>query len=177
MPGCDGVMGVRLVFAAGSTPISDEKVDVFGVDASGAVVPLTENQVSFDPSFAPDGELIVFARRGLSAGSDAPSADGLWVMDASGGQERLLADVVGAAGPRYAPDGKSIAFLAAPEGEPPRVHTKAADGSGIEQLTEDVLEPTGFRFAGESEVAWSPDGTSLASPDGSSRRTSPTARS
>lgn len=160
LPGCDGVAGVRLAYASGSTPASDQSVDIFGVDATDHVVRLTDDSDSFDPAFTPDGRSIVFARIG-PAGPDDETSDGIWVMDAGGDGERLLAEVPGAQEPQYSPDGSSIAFLAGSRATP-RLHVMAADGTDVRQLTVIVTAPAGRQLARETEPAWSPDGSELA---------------
>lgn len=85
---CAGVVGPSLVFSG--THSAGSSVDVYGVTATGAVVPLTDDGKSSAPDFHPDGESLVFARAETREGSAGgpPPATALWTMDLDGGNQR-----------------------------------------------------------------------------------------
>lgn len=73
---------------------------------------------------SPDGETLAVCRAPADSEPSALPYDvraSLWVMDASGGEERLLADVGGCADIQFAPSGKTISFTANIAASPPAV--------------------------------------------------------
>jgi Tol biopolymer transport system component len=101
-----------------------------------------------EPKLSPDGARIAF-----TCGTE------LWnvcVMDADGGDVRVLSDLRGDTQPAWSPDGKKIAFTSLREGEP-HVYVMNADGSDHQRLA--VNDPA---LISESTPAWSPDGTRIA---------------
>src|SRR5262249_10128373 len=112
-----------------------------------------------DVQLAPDGKRVAYAitRRD---GPGRPSSEA-WIRELSTGQEtRLGTDATRASGPRWSPDGQSLAFFGR-VGDSSGVAIARADGSGIRFVasvggTNHVLPSTGER------VTWSPDGKRLA---------------
>ena len=112
-----------------------------------------------DVQLAPDGKRVAYAitRRD---GAGRPSSEA-WIRDLSTGQEaRLGTDATRASGPRWSPDGQSLAFFGK-VGDSSGVALAHADGSAIRFVasvggTNHVLPSMGER------VAWSPDGKRLA---------------
>ncbi|MDE3173336.1 MAG: S9 family peptidase [Gemmatimonadota bacterium] len=103
------------------------------------------------PRLSPDGSQIVYARRHVDKMDDRWRTS-LWIMDADGTHDRFLADGSGAV---WSPDGQRIAYVG--EGKPAggQIFVKWVDregpGSQISNLTESP-----------SNLAWSPDGKTLA---------------
>src|SRR5258706_724973 len=118
-----------------------------------------------DLALSPDGHTLVYALAQARFDPAAKPADGdtragwtrerqLWLLDLDGGGSRQLtfgADEAG--GPRWSPDGRTIAFLRDHEGKA-ALQTLSLDGGEAETVTLGALEPTAVR--------WSPDGRSLA---------------
>jgi TolB protein len=102
-------------------------------------------------AWSPDGSTLAF---------NASTPDGspqIYVMDADGSSVRkLTGSGLGAAGPRWSPDGSRIAFLTVSQRHPiSHVYTMASDGS-------DVRAVEGFPSLTEAVVgdgiAWNPVG-------------------
>lgn len=107
---CPGVVGPSLVFSG--LHDGGASVDVYGVDPTGLIVPLTNDGMSSAPHFSPDAESLIFARAATRAGSAGgpPPATALWTMDADGGNQHKLVDMPSVTQPTYSPDGSQIAF-------------------------------------------------------------------
>ena len=79
----------------------------------------------------------------------------LWRSKVDGSQRlQLTFRPMFAAMPRWSPDGKRIAFMAAESGKPFKIYVVSADGGSAQRLT------TGER--NEADPSWSADGQSLA---------------
>lgn len=139
---------------------TDSEFRAYRIEADGSKAPmlLRENAyVQVGEFRPPDGNAIVFEPQG--------SGHALWVMNADGTGARLLHDIPATqmrdgdfGSVRYSPDGSRIAFLQAPPGDTNqlRVHVMDADGTDVRQLSD---EPGSLV---ETDLAWSPDGTSIA---------------
>ena len=112
------------------------------------------------PQISPDGARIVYTQVTVNAKHDNYETS-LWIIPASGGAARQIT-----AGPhdstaRWSPDGRTIAFLRAPEQkdkdgkpQPPQVYLLSMEGGEARALT-DLPK-------GASAPAWSPDGRTIA---------------
>jgi Ca2+-binding RTX toxin-like protein len=89
------------------------------------------------PAVSPDGRTVAFVR-----------GDRLILIDSSGGAERVVLTRAGLASPDWAPDGSKIVLAVAGA-----VHSVRPDGTGLVALTNGT---------GDSEPAYSPDGTRIA---------------
>ena len=125
--------------------------DIWSMKADGSDLRqlTTAPELDVEPAWAPDGQQIVFV-----SGRDDPNKPAIYVMDADGGNQRLLVKVEGALcnGPVWSPDGTRIAFFSSLGGHY-GLHLVNADGSNLTSLTPDEnnnLRPT-----------WSPDGQRL----------------
>jgi acylaminoacyl-peptidase len=106
-----------------------------------------------DPQISPDGKTIIYARRTMDRYQDR-TVGSLWQIDvASQRHEPLLQDEQVGSGPRFAPDGNRLVYLAQQDGR-----------SALRVLYRD----TGRSFAlgqfdrAPSAPSWSPDGTMIA---------------
>ena len=105
---------------------------------------------SEEPAWSPDGTRVAFA-------SFRDGDREIYVMDADGGNPVNLTrhDAYDSA-PAWSPDGRRIAFESERDGGVPHIFVMNADGSSVEQLTQEPRAP----FA--VSPAWSPDGSSIA---------------
>lgn len=118
----------------------EEDLDVWAVNWDGSNLRnLTENSAANDahPSWSPDGEQIVFD-------SDRSGIPQLYIMNADGGNPRLLTDdSLQNAEPKWSPDGKWIAYHCS-QGIDNRICVVSSEG-----------EPAGESIDG-TEPVWSP---------------------
>jgi Tol biopolymer transport system component len=105
-----------------------------------------------DPAWSPDGRAIAFARTFHNTRE-------LAVMNATGGDLRVLVagDINGA--PSWSPDGRRIAFERAAYGFGSEIWIVRGDGSGLRQLTRH--RPNGPRCEMDRWPDWAPDGSSI----------------
>ena len=135
----------------------DFGIHIAASDGTGPVAlnepfPLHSRASEGDPAFSPDGETVAFVR----SADDTHGA--LWVVPAAGGEaRRLTSDDVGAAFPRWSPDGERILFggRRSSSGAEDFALLVVAAGGGEPRR---VLVPDGtMQFQGD----WSPDGTKI----------------
>jgi len=111
-----------------------------------------------DPQISPDGSTVVFVRVTVNERDDRYDTS-LFAVPSSGGEapRRLTAGARDTA-PRWAPDGKRIAFVRASERDgrtqPGQLYLLSMEGGEARALTE--------LTAGADNPEWSPDGTRLA---------------
>ena len=134
----------------------DGEPDLFTIDPSTlTVTKLTTRSgaAELQPAWSPDGEQIVYVRRGGITGR----AD-LWVMKASGrGRTRVTSTPVPERDPSWSPDGTHLIYAARTgPGGPFRIFVANADGSGRDQLT------TQAAGSADRSPVWSPDGSRIA---------------
>jgi Tol biopolymer transport system component len=145
-----------------SPELTYELTDVFAIRPDGGGLRrLTETGDAGRPVLSPDGETVLFMR--LEHPGRLPFTSGMWLMDASGGEERRLLpvregwlDLPGS----WSPDGETIAFTRCrweppgPRGRVPNacaVATVSRAGSGVTPLAERARAPV-----------YSPDGDRIA---------------
>jgi len=146
--------GTRVAFRAG--PDGDTEIWVVNHDGTGlrrvTDTPnpsATDTRFASQPSWAPDGQSIVFRtdRR------DPTNAD-LWIIGADGSNLRPLVQTQGNERyPTFSPDGTRLAYRSDIDGDP-EIYVARADGSNPVQLTNNSLY--------DSAPAWSPDGSRIA---------------
>ncbi len=136
--------GTRVAFARRATGTPS------GIWTAGAggetpthVAGTTENDL--DPTWSPDGRRIAFVRR------QRPS-EGIFIVDAAGGEPVLIPGTVGFEDPSWAPDGRKIA--AARIAVRADVMVFAPDGTGMVNLSDDTP-------GGDLAPDWSPDGSRI----------------
>jgi len=107
-----------------------------------------------DPQIAPDGEHVVYVRRGMDVMKDRRTS-ALWIMNADGtGHEKLTSREVDESSPRWSPDGTRIAFTSSTDDEGTEIFIHYADRHVTAKITQLEKSPSG--------ITWSPDGEKLA---------------
>ena len=129
-------------------------IEIFLMRADGRNVRQLTNHFGDDqdPAWSPDGHSIVFARTFRNTRE-------LVVMDAIGGDLRVLVtgDINGA--PSWSPDGRQIAFERAAVGFGSEIWIVGADGSRLRQLTR--RRPNGSGCEVDRWPDWAPDGRTI----------------
>jgi len=145
--------------------IYDRRPHVFVVATDGSTpVQITDGDfIDADPTWAPDGDSIVFASARHAERDDDDASD-LWRVAAKGGTpQRLTATVGPVMLPAFSPDGRSIAYLSRPAknayGRNVRLYVVPSDGAGDAACLTTALD----RSCGALHVRplWAPDGRSL----------------
>src|SRR5262249_52461930 len=110
-----------------------------------------------DPQIAPDARSVVIVVSRANLDEDRYDAELVQVDVASGTRRTLAAGRRAINFPRWSPDGKQLAFLAMDgdgRGAHAQVFVVPAGGGDAGQITTTTM--------GAQQVAWSPDGTSIA---------------
>lgn len=120
---------------------------------------LTRGALDSGPAWSPDGREIVFSRA-----KDFNSPRGIWVVDVSGGEPRVLTHTVDYFDtfPAWSPDGTRIAFARAIPQQSEfdgkaAIYVMNRDGTGLDL----ILRHQHFARA-PLGLAWSPDGRTIA---------------
>ncbi len=101
-----------------------QNYDVWRFDDGRARPVTTTNELETSLAVSPDGETLAVCRAPRDTEPSALPYDvraSLWVMRASGGDERLLADIGGCADLRFAPSGRTLSFTANTAVAPPAI--------------------------------------------------------
>lgn len=127
---------------AEAAPDVFENVDVFDLE------------IAADPQISPDGSRVAYVRRSMDIMTDKARAN-VWIVDADGGGHRpLLSGKASYSSPRWSPSGDRLAYVSSVEGDAPQLFVRWMD-TGQTALVTNLQEAPG-------DVAWSPDGTTLA---------------
>ena len=130
-------------------------VIVFSAGAAAASPPLQpmdafELQWAADPQVSPDGRQVAYVRFRGDVMKDSYTGD-LWLVSTDGREHRPL--VARASAPRWSPDGTRLLYAAAGE-RGTQLFVRWLDTGATAQVTRVQQEP--------ADVAWSPDGRSIA---------------
>ncbi len=110
-----------------------------------------------DPQISPDGLRVAFVRVWVNQKADHYD-NALWIVPTSGGPARQITAGPRDSGPRWSPDGKTLAFLRSAEKEgrpqPTQIYLLSLDGGEARPLTDVPRGAGGFE--------WSPDGKTIA---------------
>ncbi|MGQ9630383.1 MAG: peptidase MA family metallohydrolase [bacterium] len=145
--------GRRIAFA--SSRSNDFALnDLYVMDRDGGNQRAIERDVGFTHSWSPDGQRIVYSKKGVHWGWGEVVSD-LYVIGADGSGRRQLTFGLFAWDPAFSPDGERIAFVRTFGGRS-EIYKMNADGTGIERITHSV------DFAENFGPQWSPDGKWIA---------------
>jgi TolB protein len=142
--------GQKLLF----TRLHQGKMGLWLMNADGAELkPLlpAEKNPHFDGHFSPDGKKIVFVYDGVQ-GTDAKLH--IHTVNVDGTENKVVIPHKGSEeSPRFAPDGKRIAWVSTRDGNP-EIYTADLDGKNIQRLTSES--------AIDKDPTWAPDGKGIA---------------
>jgi TolB protein len=115
----------------------DGHAEIFTIDENGSDERLIASQGSdSSPAFSYDGTRIVFVKGSVV---DGLGVSNIWVMSASGGDQRQLTHatpMMGSVGqPQFSPDGTEIVFVGR-RGSSNEIFVMDSDGSHVRQLTD-----------------------------------------
>jgi dipeptidyl aminopeptidase/acylaminoacyl peptidase len=107
-----------------------------------------------DPQIAPDGDHVVYVRRGMDVMEDRRTG-ALWLMGLDDGRHvKLTGRDAGEANPRWSPDGTKIAFTSSDETHGTEIFVHWVAENRTARITQLENAPSG--------LAWSPDGNRIA---------------
>ncbi|NBB84641.1 MAG: prolyl oligopeptidase family serine peptidase [Bacteroidetes bacterium] len=107
-----------------------------------------------DPQISPDGEQVVYVRRGMDIMKDRRTS-ALWMMNVDGtGHEKLTSRETDESSPQWSPDGTRIAFTSSTDDAGTEIFIHYVDRHVTAKITQLEKSPSG--------ITWSPDGEQLA---------------
>jgi len=142
-----GVAAPALIPGAAATPASGPSRLLEGRD-------LFDLAAASDPQISPDGGLIAYVRKSNDIMTDK-TRPSIWLIDAKTGAQTPLATGPGTYfSPRWSPDGKRLAYVAAQDGSPPELYVRWIATGATARITGLPDSP--------SAITWSPDGSRIA---------------
>lgn len=107
-----------------------------------------------DPQISPDGEQIVYVRRGMDIMEDRRRS-GLWLIDRGGTNHRKLTGrTADESNPRWSPDGSRILFSSSDKTHGSEIYVHWVEPGVTSRISQLERSPGG--------MSWSPDGKSIA---------------
>ncbi len=108
-----------------------------------------------DPQIRPDGGAVAYVRQTYDVMTDRAHPS-VWIVDAATGAQTPIASAPGWSerSPRWSPDGKRLAYVAAAEGEKPQLYVRWAETGQVARVATLAETPR--------SLAWSPDGRTIA---------------
>ncbi|HXQ98298.1 MAG TPA: hypothetical protein VN774_07635, partial [Candidatus Limnocylindrales bacterium] len=113
---------------------------------------LISMQRASDPHVSPDGKWVAFTVATPDKEANR-NASNIWMVPANGGATKQLTSSGHDSTPRWAPDGKRIAFISSRDGEA-QIYFIAVEGGEASRVTNIA--------SGVDNFLWAPDGNSLA---------------
>ncbi len=136
-----------------ATPLAAQANDEAADPERLQYLDIFEMEVADDPRISPDGERVVYVRRGFDIMTDR-SRTALWVVGTDGSNHRAITDGSGAvSSPRWSPNGNRLLYVASDDGAN-QLFVRWMDTGQTAELT-NVTESPG-------NIAWSPDGEWIA---------------
>ena len=106
-----------------------------------------------DPQISPDGRVVAYTITDTDKSANRRTTQ-IYLISVDGGEPRQLTNgKVSSSSPRWSPDGRKLAFIAARDGEP-QVWTIDVESGETRKVTDVAL--------GASDPVWSPDGRWIA---------------
>jgi dipeptidyl aminopeptidase/acylaminoacyl peptidase len=107
------------------------------------------------PSISPDGKWCVVEVTRYDVEKDESKSD-LWLLATDGQTQKQLTGSGGkSSGPKWSPDGKSIAFVAKREGdEQPQIYVIAPSGGEARRLSHLPAGPSALKWRGDSKTVY-----------------------
>jgi serine/threonine protein kinase/Tol biopolymer transport system component len=128
------------------------QIYIVNVDGTGEVAITNLPDGACQPSWAPDGQALVFTSP-CAGSQETYSGAGLWILDMENLQPQPLQTTPGGDyDGSWPPEGQRIAF-ASERGGRPQIYSTNQDGSEVVNLSDN--------FARELQPVWSPQGTAL----------------
>jgi len=136
---------IAMVTAGFSSP-------VFGQTTPYAADDLFKLSQVENPLLSPDGKYVLFTRSYADIATDKRMGE-IWLQTVGGDRRLLIGGQAGATGARWSADGTRLAYVAPVSGKP-QIH--------IMTVTEGIGSAITALKSPPSQIAWSPDGKSIA---------------